>query len=110
MLSGRLATDTRSDDSPKPRRSEARPDSGTGRLAAALVALYLLPWIEACDAGFIVVELVGQPLSSLMRQGFHVRPVSGVHEVIPVSPSGALGTAVAACASTDDSCPELGPR
>ena len=114
-------------------------------VAVTIQSTSLSAWIDGCDAGFIVIQLMGQPISKLKRQGFYVRPVSGVHtadafpkvplaaqasgknvtlswawdsiipdndghvrwqfEVIPVSSSGVLGTPVAACASTDKSCP-----
>lgn len=47
-------------------------------VAATVVSAGLTPWIDGCDAGFMVVTL-GGPRSQLMRQGYWVRPISGVH-------------------------------
>ncbi|MBL8263003.1 MAG: hypothetical protein JNM58_11280 [Xanthomonadaceae bacterium] len=46
------------------------------------------PWVEGCDAGIMVVQLAGKSRALLMRQGYEVRPLSGVRaeDVFPPGP------------------------
>lgn len=42
-------------------------------------AVSIEPWIDDCEAGFMVVTLRGEPTRRFRHQGYYVRPVSGVH-------------------------------
>ncbi len=43
-----------------------------------LASVRMQPWIDACDAGMIVITLAGASLPELERQGYRIVPASGV--------------------------------